>query len=123
MPGKKIKVAGPDALAKSFIKYYNLATKKDVDFLNARMDRIEKHLIALVRDQNKLSQNMVECSRKKLKSGDVVCDVIKKSNDGMRFSDIQLSTGFEDKKLRNLIFRLHKKGRIRRKSHGVYVAS
>jgi len=49
-PGTEIKAAGPDALAKSFIEYYNLATKKDVDVLNAGLDRIAKQLIALARD-------------------------------------------------------------------------
>ena len=39
------------------------------------------------------------------------------------FSDIQAKTGFGDKKIRNIIFRLNKIGKIKRKSRGIYIAA
>jgi len=39
---------------------------------------------------------------------------------GADLADIQGKTGFGEKKLRNIIFRLHKLGRIQRLSRGVY---
>jgi len=34
--------------------------------------------------------------------------------------DIQSQTGFEEKKIRNILYRLHRNGKIKRKSRGVY---
>jgi len=39
---------------------------------------------------------------------------------GADLADIQAKTGFGEKKLRNIIFRLHKQGRIQRLSRGIY---
>jgi DNA-binding transcriptional regulator PaaX len=50
-------------------------------------------------------------------------EAIKRFKKGAGFAEIQVRTGFEDKKLRNVIFRLHKDGKIVRKSRGVYIAS
>jgi len=49
-------------------------------------------------------------------------DVIKRSKQGTGFADIQAKTGFEEKKIRNIIFRLNKIGKIKRKSRGIYIA-
>ena len=43
-----------------------------------------------------------------------VLDVIKRSKKGLGFADIQAKTGFGDKKIRNIIFRLNKLGKIKK---------
>ena len=53
---------------------------------------------------------------------DMVLDVIKRYKSGVGFKEIQSQTGFEEKKVRNIIFRLDKIGKIRRVSRGIYVA-
>jgi DNA-binding transcriptional regulator PaaX len=53
---------------------------------------------------------------------DVVLDVIKHSRHGIGFAEIQAKTGFGEKKIRNIIFRLNKTGKIKRKSRGIYIA-
>ena len=53
---------------------------------------------------------------------DIVLDTIRRSNQGIDFAQIQAKTGFEEKKIRNIIFRLNKTDRIKRKSRGVYIA-
>lgn len=111
-----------DAIAKSFIEHYNLARQKDLDKLNTRLDRIENQLRALVSGKTVTVKYKVPYSRAKVTSSDIVYDLIKRSKNGLSFSEIQLSTGFEDKIIRNLIYRLHKAGIIKRKSRGVYVA-
>jgi predicted transcriptional regulator of viral defense system len=50
-------------------------------------------------------------------------EIIKRFRKGVGFADIQARTGFEDKKLRNIIYRLHKTGKIVRKSRGLYIAA
>ncbi len=54
---------------------------------------------------------------------DITLDVIKRFRKGAGFAEIQARTGFGEKKLRNIIFRLHKMGKIVRKSRGIYLAS
>jgi hypothetical protein len=52
-----------------------------------------------------------------------VYDAIKRARKGLGFSDIQAKTGFGDKKIRNIIFRLNKIGKIKRKTRGIYIAA
>ena len=51
----------------------------------------------------------------------IVLEVIERFKKGTGFTNIQNKTGFGDKKLRNIIFRLHKLGKITRKSRGIYM--
>ncbi|UCD77343.1 MAG: hypothetical protein JSW26_18210, partial [Desulfobacterales bacterium] len=60
--------------------------------------------------------------RSKITAGDKVYDAIKRHKKGLNFSQIQAKTGFGDKKIRNIIYKLHKTGAIKRKSRGIYVA-
>ena len=119
MPRKNGKAINSDAIVKSLIQHYNIATQKDLDRLKIKVDRIENLLLAYasVKNTHKISRN-----RTKITSGDIVYDVIKRSKKGLKFSDIQKKTGFDDKKIRNLIYRLHQRGVVKRKSRGVYVA-
>ena len=55
-------------------------------------------------------------------AADKVYNVLKTFKTGADLADMQARTGFGKKKLRNIIFRLHKLGRIQRQSRGVYRA-
>ena len=57
------------------------------------------------------------------KSFDQALEVIKRFKKGVGFAEIQARTGFEEKKLRNIIYRLHKMGKIVRKTRGLYIAA
>jgi len=61
--------------------------------------------------------------RTEMTSMDRALEVIKRFRKGIGFADIQAITGFEDKKLRNIIYRLHKMNKIVRKSRGLYIAA
>jgi len=124
MTRKKGKSISFDAMVKFFIQNYNIPTKKDFDKLQARLDRIEKLL--------RLEGSRPHSNAARLKTADkggtitaldTVFDVIKGSRNGSSFNDIQTKTGFGDKKIRNVIFRLNKTGKIKRKSRGVYIAA
>jgi len=58
-----------------------------------------------------------------LTASDMVLDVIKKFKRGAGFAEIQAATGFGEKKLRNIIFRLNQIKKIKRKNRGIYIAS
>ena len=119
---KRGKAVSFDAMVKFFMQNYNIPTKKDVDKIMAKLDRIENMLRASVSIGSYPVKNRVSRHKTALTAIDVVYDVIKRSRKGLGFTDIQAKTGFGDKKIRNIIFRLNKNGKIKRKSRGIYTA-
>ena len=121
MHRRKGKAVSFDAMVKFFMQNYNIPTKKDVDQLAIRLDRLE----------SLIKRSMVSCKAKTplarrkttLTAVDIVLDTIKHSNQGINFAQIQAKTGFDEKKIRNIIFRLNKTAKIKRKSRGVYIAA
>jgi hypothetical protein len=127
MAKKKGKMVSFDAMVKFFIHYYDLPTKTDIDKLVDRIDGLEMlvreiaagsvaggHLTGGVRKRK------AEKPRATKTAIDTVYAALKTFKTGADLADIQAKTGFGEKKLRNLIFRLHKLGRIQRQSRGVY---
>jgi len=109
-------------MVKFFMQNYNIPTKKDVDQLMAKLDRLESLInnLALAAYGTKAPIGRRKAS---LMAVDVVLDTIKNSKEGIGFAQIQSKTGFDEKKIRNIIFRLNKKGKIKRKSRGIYIAA
>lgn len=107
-----------DAMIKFFLKHYNIATKKDINRLAGKIESLEKSIqkIAAVQKSGPASQRTKSAS-------DVVLNVVKNINGGASFSDIKAGTDFDDKKLRNIIYRLNKQGKIKRKKRGTYIAA
>ena len=116
-----------DAMVKFFLQQYNIPTKKDIEKLYKRLDRLEKLIRTTQRKTTRKGADRTGTARTKkgkdaLTASDVVYGIIKRSKKGLKISDIKLKTEFEDKKLRNILFRLHKLERIKRLSRGVYTA-
>jgi len=124
MPRKKGKSVSFDAMVKFFMHNYKIPTKKDVDKLNARLDRIEKMLNAFRAGHVNISRSDDKFTRARtgVTAFEQVYQVIKEYNQGVGIAEIKLRTGFDDKKIRNIIFRLNKIGNIKRKSRGIYIA-
>jgi hypothetical protein len=117
-----------DTMVKFFIHQYNIPTKKDIDKLYTRLDRIEKLLRTTQRKATrqppgKTGVTAAKKGKAALTASDVVFGIINRSKKGLKISDIKLKTEFEDKKLRNILFRLHKLGRIKRRSRGIYTSA
>jgi hypothetical protein len=125
MTRKRGKSVSFDAMVKLFIRYYNIPTKKDIDKLMARMDRLDKAIRSFESYAKRRSKPSVKSAVEKstMTSSDMALEVIKRFRKGVGFSEIQARTDFGDKKLRNIIYRLHKTGKIIRKERGVYIAS
>jgi hypothetical protein len=120
MARKKGKPVSFDAMVKFFIRQYGIPTKRDVDRLIEKLDRIE----ALVKTSGgAVSRKAARKGRGKstVTASDTVFNAIKSFRQGAGFSDIQTKTGFDEKKLRNIIFRLNKLNKIKRKSRGIYI--
>jgi hypothetical protein len=61
--------------------------------------------------------------RLKLTATDQVLRIIKRSRKGVDVPTLKKKTGFEDKKVRNIIFRTSKEGKIKKVGRGVYVGA
>ena len=122
MPKRKGKAPSFDAMVKFFMRQYNIPTKKDVDRLMAKLDRLENLIKQSAMRSNSAG---VRIGRRKtaMTAIDIVLDAIKRSKQGTDFASIQAKTGFDEKKIRNIIFRLNKIGKIKRKSRGIYIAA
>jgi hypothetical protein len=123
MQKRKGKSVSFDAMVKFFMQNYNIPNKKDVDRLMAKLDRLENLIKAAMASGKYPLKGPVAKRKAAITAVDIVFDVIKRSGKGMGFSEIQAKTGFGDKKIRNIIFRLNKTGKIKRKSRGIYVAA
>ena len=121
MPRKKGKSISFDAMVKFFLHTYEIPTKRDVEKLMTRLDRLEG-LIASGPSTAAPGRGRGSRRRVSVPAAEAVLDAIKRSKQGLKFADVQAKTGFVDKKIRNIIFRLNKLGKIKRHSRGVYVA-
>jgi hypothetical protein len=130
MAKKKGKSVSFDAMIKFFLQYYNIPTRKDIDKLIDKIDGLEMLIKSSAVNGKGVGISGVNASKTKALAGkiattssDRALEVIKRFRKGVAFADIQERTGFENKKLRNIIYRLHKMGKIVRKSRGLYIAA
>jgi hypothetical protein len=126
MTRRKGKTVSFDAMVKFFMQQYGIPTKKDLDKLVDRMDRLEKVISNAVSMGSRYARNAGGGSKGRggeASASDIVLGIISKSKEPIGIPEIREKTGFGDKKLRNIIFRLYKNGTIARKQRGRYVAS
>ena len=130
MPKKRRKTVSFDAMVKFFMSTYDIPTKQDINKLMDRLDRLENLIRTTAAYGKKKRVVAPNSAGEKQLQGKVVAtaydevfNVIKRFNNGTGFSEIQDRTGFGDKKIRNILFRLNKLGKIRRKSRGIYIAT
>jgi hypothetical protein len=99
---------------------YKIPTKRDIERLHARLDQLEKLIKATAphsaRGPAKSHEDLPKSAT------DIVLDLIKQKKTGIRIPDIREQTGYDDKKLRNVIYRLNKMEKIQRVSRGCYIA-
>jgi hypothetical protein len=129
MPKKRRKTVSFDAMVKFFMSTYDIPTKQDINKLMDRLDRLEKLIMTTAAYGKKKrvitpNYNVGKGLQGKVvvTASDEVFNVIKRFNNGTGFPEIQDRTAFGDKKIRNILFRLNKLGKIRRKSRGIYIA-
>lgn len=98
-----------DAMIKFFIQKYNLATKQDINRLARKIENLEKTL-------SKMSgpKKSVSGTRKRQTATEIVLNAVRdKGKDGASVGDIKEHTGYDDKKVRNIVNRLNKEGKIK----------
>ena len=130
MAKRKSKPVTFDAMVKFFMQAYDIPTKKDVDKLLLKLDRLEKLFKSAGFSGKRGRLTAKQSAKYRLRRGsgpmtatDQVFQVINRNTQGVGVNEIKIKTGFDVKKIRNIIFRLNKNGLIRRKSRGVYIAN
>ncbi|MBW1787454.1 MAG: hypothetical protein JRK53_12650 [Deltaproteobacteria bacterium] len=69
------------------------------------------------------AKKIVRSKAKKVIATDAVFAVIRRSRKGVNTATLKEKTGFNETKVRNVIFRLKKQGKITTKTKGVYIAA
>ncbi len=123
---KKERKVSIDVMARFLMQQYGIPTKKDVELLGKRLNSIEemiKTAIGSGKQSLGKKQKRSRASRAGARSAsNSVLEVVREaSGEGLDFNRIQEQTGFEEKKLRNIIFRLNSMGKIKRQTRGIYV--
>jgi hypothetical protein len=120
MPKKRTKPITFDAMVKFFMHTYNIPTKRDVERLNERLERIERLIVAAGGKKNRASTSKTAAKASDTTASDKVFEVVQRHPGGVGIAEIRAQTGFGEKKLRNIIFRLNKLGKIKRIQRGIY---
>lgn len=106
-----------ESFIKMLLDRLDIPTKEAIISLHGRLDKLEQ-LFYQKQPINK-KQKIPQSGRQKSASS-IVLNVIAKHPKGTNFKTIKAVTGFDDKKLRNIIFRLDKIKKIKRVTRGVY---
>lgn len=106
-----------EGFIKMLLQRLDMPTKEDINTLHNRLDTLEQ-LIAQKHTGAK-KQTVVQPGNRRSASATVL-KVIANYPEGTDFKTIKAATGFDEKKLRNIIFRLDKTGRIKRVRRGIY---
>jgi len=119
-----------DAVVRFFLQYYSIPTKQDIERILKRMDRLEaaiKGTKVSARTASKTGRRASARKKGRLAKGrprmtatETVLSIIKRSRKGVGVPGLKEKSGFEDKKIRNIIFRLSKQGTIERVGRGLY---
>ena len=127
---KRRKTYSFDAVIRFFLQYYNIPTKQDIEKILKRIDRLEETVKAVkvtgrkakvpARKKAAARKGRVARGRAKMTATEKVLSTIKRSSRGVDVAQLKAKSGFEDKKIRNIIFRLSKEGIIKRVGRGVY---
>ncbi len=106
-----------EGFVKMLLHRLDIPTKEDINNLHDRLDKLEQ---LIYQKQPGTKRGTRQRSTKRKSASAIVLEVIANHPDGTNFKTIKAATGFDDKKLRNIIFRLDKIGKIKRVTRGIY---
>ncbi len=101
------------------LKKLDIPTRKDVMELHSRLDKIE-NLVSKMRPASQTTKSRTRKTGRKKTAVVIVHEEIAKHPQGVNFAAIKSTTGYDDKKLRNIIYRLDKIGKIKKIGRGIY---
>jgi hypothetical protein len=108
------------------------ALRQQTEKLIKAVDKFEKEKAAKKKKANPKAKPAKKAPAKKapakkkpaaLTATDQVVNIIKRLKKGVDVPTLIKKTGFEDKKIRNIVFKASKQGEIKRAGRGVYIAA
>lgn len=121
---RKPKQVSMDAAFKSLMREMDIPRQKDIDKLNAKIDRLEKLLkttaVQKIRTKVTTPKGNAAGTKRANSATAVVLSKIGRSKKGVDVEALIAKTGFDEKKVRNIVFRLNKLGKIKRVGRGKY---
>lgn len=91
------------------------------DRMIKRLEKLEKKAQIAKKPKTKAVKKEVAKKRAKLSASGTVLATIKRSRKGVDKATLIKKTGFEDKNIRDITYRLRKQGKIKRDLKGLYV--
>jgi len=74
--------------------------------------------------KNATTKNTVTAKKSsQVTATDQILSIVKRSRKGVDVPTLKSKTGFDDKKVRNIVFRASKEGKIRKSGRGIYVGA
>ncbi len=111
------------------------ALQKEIKAFEKKMEKfaaaIEKSEKPKAVKQSKTKPTQVKAAKKapapkkplKMTAADQVLKIINRSKKGVDAAALVKKTGFDAKKIQNILFRTHKQGKIKRAGKGIYVGA
>ena len=95
------------------------------DNLIKAIDKIEKTQAVKTKAGRKavIKKAPVKKEAVKLTATDTIIKIIKRSKKGVDIPTLIRKSGYDEKKVRNIVFRTYKQGRIKRTGKGMYVGA
>ena len=121
-----------EGLVHLFLEKFEIPSRVDIVQIHQRLDRVENLIYqnqpeaffqppkALQAESAGVKMTGGIGEKKSVIASDVVLNVIAEQAKGADFKTIKAATDYNDKKLRNIIFRLDKIGKIKRVKRGIY---
>ena len=121
-----------EGLVHLFLEKFEIPSRVDIVQIHQRLDRVENLIYqnqpeaffqpaeALQAEPSAVKMTGRIGEKKSVIASDVVLNVIAEQAKGADFKTIKAATDYNDKKLRNIIFRLDKIGKIKRVKRGIY---
>lgn len=117
-----------------------VAVQKDVQALEKKMEKLLNAFEKTTQPTKKVSKaatkgkakpvKKVQRTKTGSKSGssqmtatDRILRIIKRSRKGVDVPSLKVKTGFDDKKVRNIVFRAAKEGKIKKVGRGIYMGA
>ncbi len=108
-------------MIKTLMERLEIPSRGEINHLNARLDRLEKVLYQKPPGHTPgTAESVPQTATGSKIASTAVLEIISAYPNGTDFKSLRQQTGFKDKKLRNIIFRLDKTGKIKRIKRGIY---
>jgi uncharacterized protein with PhoU and TrkA domain len=109
-----------ESLISGFLSKLELATKSDVHSLMERIDHLEQMIASVTIDSDTQKMQKIKTVATNQRLSDQVLEIMKKNESPMTYAQLKQVSDFDEKSLRNVIYRLNKLGRIKTVRRGLY---